>query len=382
MEKEPKALESDFDEMWINMGPQHPSTHGVLRIQLVLEGEEVLRAIPYIGYLHRGVEKLAESLAHVQNIPIMSRNDYIAPLYNEFAITLAIEKLGKIEVPPKAEYLRVIVGELTRVASHLVWLGTFGLDLGGALGGGSTLFLYTFREREKIMDFFEELTGARYHPHYFQVGGVRYGPFQGFEERVKNLIRDLREKIPEIREMTEGNRVFLQRTRNVGIIPSPLAKELGLSGPVLRACGVDYDIRRDDSYSAYPDFEFEVPLGRTGDAYDRYAVRMEEMIQALRIVEQAVEGLPEGPISSRMPVKVVRAVMLPKGEVYAHVESPRGELGYYIVSDGNPKPYRLKIRAPSFSNLSVFPHVLPGHKVADVVSILGSLDPVFGDVDR
>jgi len=382
MEKETRTIEFGFDEMKLNMGPQHPSTHGVLRLQLVLEGEEVKRAIPHIGYLHRGVEKLAETLAYVQNIPIMSRNDYIAPIYNEFALAVTIERLGNIEVPKKAEYLRVIMGEFTRIASHLVWIGTYGLDLGGALGGGSTLFLYAFREREKIMDLFEEFTGARFHPHFIQVGGVRYEPFSDFDSRVKALVKDLRDKIQEIKEMVEGNKVFLERTRNVGIIPEPLAKEVGVSGPVLRGSGVKYDVRKNDPYSAYPEFEFDIPVGDYGDAFSRYAVRMEEMFQSLRIIEQAIEGLPEGPISSRMPVKVQAAVKLPKGEVYGHVESPRGELGYYIVSDGTQKPYRLKIRAPSFSNLAVLPHILPGHKVADVVSILGSLDPVFGDVDR
>lgn len=382
MERETKTIEFGFDEMKLNMGPQHPSTHGVLRIQLVLEGEEIIRAIPHIGYLHRGVEKLAETLAYVQDIPIMSRNDYIAPIYNEFALAVTIEKLGKIEVPKKAEYLRIIMGEFTRIASHLVWIGTYGLDLGGALGGGSTLFLYAFREREKIMDLFEEFTGAHYHPHFIQVGGVRYEPFEGFEKRVKGLVKYLREKLHELKEIVEGNQVFMERTRNVGIIPQPLAKETGVSGPVLRGSGIRCDIRKDDPYSAYPEFEFDIPVGEYGDAHGRYVVRMEEMFQSLRIIEQAVEGIPEGPISSRMPVKVQAAVKLPKGEAYGHVESPRGELGYYLVSDGTFRPYRLKIRAPSFSNLAILPHILPGHKVADVVSILGSLDPVFGDVDR
>ncbi len=382
MGKETKTIDFGFDEMKLNMGPQHPSTHGVLRLQLVLEGEEVIKVIPHIGYLHRGVEKLAETLAYVQNIPIMSRNDYIAPIYNEFAIAIAIERLGGIEVPKKADYLRVLMGELTRISSHLVWIGTYGLDLGGALGGGSTLFLYAFREREKILDLFEEYTGARFHPHFIQVGGVRYEPPPNFDNRVKDLVRDLWGTLKELKEMVEGNKVFVERTKGVGIIPKPLAKEVGVCGPVLRGSGIKYDVRKDKPYSVYPEFEFEVPIGQYGDAFDRYAVRMEEMFQSLKIIEQAIDGLPEGPISSRMPVKVQAAVKLPKGESYGFVESPRGELGYYIVSDGTQKPYRMKIRAPSFSNLSVLPHILPGHKVADVVAILGSLDPVFGDVDR
>lgn len=366
----------------LNMGPQHPSTHGVLRLELHLDGETIVRAIPHIGYLHRGVEKLCEHLAYVQIPPIMERNDYLAAMANAFAYVHAVETLMKLEVPKRAQYLRVIVVELQRIASHLVWLGTWGLDLGGAFGGGTTLFLHCFRERERILDLFEMLTGSRLHYNFFQIGGVRYDVPAGWDKKVKETLDYLEGRFDEYEEFLDGNAVFLARTQGVGVLPPDLAKEIGASGPVLRGSGVAYDVRKTYPYSSYEDFEFEIPVGKNGDCYDRFKVRMAEMRQSVRIVRQALEGLPEGPIGTLMPLKVVQAVRPPKGEAYARVESPRGELGAYLVSDGTFRPYRLKWRAPSFSNLAVIPHILPGHLVADVVAILGSLDPVFGDVDR
>lgn len=377
-----ETLDLEFDEMRLNMGPQHPSTHGVLRLHLILSGEIVKKVTPYVGYLHRGVEKLAENLTYIQFIPIMDRNDYLAPMHNELAYVLALEKLAGIEVPKKAQYLRVFTSELQRISSHLVWLGTFGLDLGGALGGGSTLFLYTFRERETILDFIEELTGSRFHPHFNQIGGVRYDLPPGLDRRVMAFMDKLETRIDEYEEMFEGNAVFIERSKGVGVISKELAMSVGVSGPVIRGSGIPYDVRKHEPYCSFEEFDFEIPIGENGDVYDRFKVRINEMRQSIRIIRQALEGMPDGPIASRMPVKVAAAFKPPKGEAYAHVESARGDLGVYVVSDGSPKPYRLKIRAPSFSNLAVLPHILPGHKIADIVSILGSLDPVFGDVDR
>ncbi len=379
---EERVIEREFGELAINMGPQHPSTHGVFRLELHLRGETVVKVTPHIGYLHRGVEKLSETLEYDMLPPIYERDDYLSPTANSLAFVLAVEKLTGIEVPRRANYLRVITAELQRLASHLVWLGTFGLDLGGSLGGGSTLFLYCFRERERIMDLMEALTGTRFHTNMNQIGGVRYDVYDGFDRDVFKTLVYLEKRISEYKEMLENNPIFLERTKDVGIVPQELAKEVGASGPVLRASGVAYDIRKNKPYSAYQEFNFQVPVGTKGDAYDRYTVRLKEMKESLSIVRQSLGGLPEGPIHSRKPVKTPSLFKPPKGEAYAAVESPRGELGVFLVSDGSSKPYRVKVRSPSFSNIAIIPHILPGHLVADAVTILGSLDPVFGDVDR
>ena len=379
---EERVIEREFGELAINMGPQHPSTHGVFRLELHLRGETVVKVTPHIGYLHRGVEKLSENLEYDMLPPIYERDDYLSPTANSLAFVLAVEKLTGIEVPRRANYLRVITAELQRLASHLVWLGTFGLDLGGSLGGGSTLFLYCFRERERIMDLMEALTGTRFHTNMNQIGGVRYDVYDGFDRDVFKTLDYLEKRISEYKEMLENNPIFLERTKDVGIVPQELAKEVGASGPVLRASGVAYDIRKNKPYSAYQEFNFQVPVGAKGDAYDRYTVRLIEMKESLSIVRQSLGGLPEGPIHSRKPVKTPSLFKPPKGEAYAAVESPRGELGVFLVSDGSSKPYRVKVRSPSFSNIAIIPHILPGHLVADTVTILGSLDPVFGDVDR
>ena len=375
-------LEKEGDTLLINMGPQHPSTHGVLRIVLKLKGEVVIEAEPVIGYLHRGFEKLAENLTYIQIIPLVDRMDYIAPVTNELVFCLAVEKLLKVEVPRRAAYLRVLTAELQRVASHLVWLGTYGLDLGGALGGGSTLFLYCFREREIILDLFEELTGARMMYNFNQIGGVRYQPPDGFETRVKQMIKKLEQAIVEYQQMLEDNYVFQVRTKNIGVLTPKLGKAIGAEGPVLRGSGLKYDLRKEEPYSSYEEFQFNIPTGDKGDCFDRSSVRIREMKESLKIVKQAIEGLPEGYISARPAVRVAQAVKPPEGEVYTRIESPRGELGVYLVSDGSAKPYRLKWRAPSFSNLALLPHLVVGHKLADIMAILGSLDPVFGEVDR
>jgi NADH-quinone oxidoreductase subunit D len=375
-------VEKEFGELALNMGPQHPSTHGVLRMVLHLRGETVARAEPVIGYLHRGVEKLSENLGYDQLAPIFERDDYLAPTANSLAYVLTVEALAEIEVPPRAKYLRTLMAEMQRLTSHLVWLGTFGLDLGGALGGGTTLFMYCFREREKFLDFFEAWTGTRFHTNLNLIGGARYDLSDELRRRAEQLVDDLERTLPELRSMTGETPIFQERTRGVGIIPRDLALSVGVTGPVLRASGVPLDLRKVTPYDAYEDVAFEVPVRTTGDAYARYEVRMDEMIQSIRIIRQLLENLPAGPIFSRKPLKNPRALRVKEGEAYRAVESPRGELGFYIVSDGSWKPLRLKINAPSFANLQVVPHIVPGHLVADVVAILGSLDPVLGDVDR
>ncbi len=383
MSAEPVTIvEREFGELALNMGPQHPSTHGVLRLVLHLSGETVVRAVPVIGYLHRGVEKLSEHLAYDQLAPVYERDDYLAPTANSNAYVLAVEKLGSIDVPKRAQWLRAFVSEWQRVSSHLVWLGTLGLDLGGALGGGTSLYMYCFRERETILDFLETLTGTRFHTNFNLVGGVRYDLTAEMAQRSDALAARIEAALAELWAMSGGNAIFQERTRGVGVISKDLAQGVGVTGPTLRGSGIAQDIRKTAPYDAYGELDFPTVTRSAGDAEARFQVRMEEIGVSLRLVRQIAGGLPAGPIFSRKPIKNPKATKLPKGEVYAAVESPRGELGFHIVSDGSPKPYRLKINAPSFKNLQVVPHLLPGGLVADVVAILGSLDPVLGDVDR
>src|SRR4030066_2130311 len=379
---EERVIEREFGELAINMGPQHPSTHGVFRLELHLRGETVVKVTPHIGYLHRGVEKLSETLEYDLLPPIYERDDYLSPTANSLAFVLAVEKLAGIEVPRRANYLRVITAELQRLASHLVWLGTFGLDLGGALGGGSTLFLYCFREREIILDLFEEFSGARMMYNFNQIGGLRYQPPLDFFSKLKATLPKLKQAFAEYEEMLQENYVFKVRTKNIGVLEVSLAQRMGASGPVLRGSGLAYDIRKAYPYSGYENFEFEIPIGENGDCFDRAKVRILEMKQSLRIIQQALKGMPEGEVAIRPPERVPTAVKVPAGETYMHIEAPRGDLGVFLFSDGTQKPYRLKWRAPSFSNLAVLPFISNGHKVADVMAILGSLDPVFGEVDR
>jgi NADH-quinone oxidoreductase subunit D len=379
---EVEVVEREFGELALNMGPQHPSMHGVLRLTLHLRGETVVKAVPGIGYLHRGVEKLSESLAYDQLAPVFERDDYLGPTANSLGFVIAVERLGRIEVPRRAAWLRTLVAELQRVASHLVWLGTLGLDLGGALGGGTTLYMYCFREREKILDFMEELTGARFHTNYNLIGGARYDLSAELVDRARGLAAELEGVLGELHSMTTSSGVFRRRTEGVGVIPRDLALGVGVTGPVLRGSGVRFDIRLATPYDAYDELEFDVPVREAGDAFARFEIRMEEIAQSLRIVRQILDGLPAGPIFSRKPLKNPKALRLAEGEIYAAVESPRGELGYYLVADGSAKPYRLKINAPSFCNLQVIPHIAPGLLLADVIATLGSLDPVLGDVDR
>ncbi|MBM3750653.1 MAG: NADH-quinone oxidoreductase subunit D [Acidimicrobiia bacterium] len=370
------------ERLTMNMGPQHPSAHGVFRAILTLEGETVVGVDAVIGYLHRCHEKLAETLAYVQYPSIASKTDYVAAMTSELAYVMAAERIAKIEVPKRAEHLRVLVAELQRVASHCLWLGTWCMDMGGALGGGATIFLYCIRERELVLDLFEKLTGARLLYGFHQVGGVRYDMPEGFAADCRQTIDLIEARLLEYEAMLEDNTFFLMRTKGVGVISRQLAEEVGISGPLLRASGVDFDLRRDAPYSSYQDFQFKVPVETDGDCLARYRVRMVEFRESIRIVRQILDGLPEGPISSRPGVKAVAQVRVPKGETYTRVEGPRGEVGCYLIADGGPKPYRMKWRGASFSNLAVLPFIIPGHSVADVVAIMGSVDPVFGEVDR
>jgi len=380
-----KVIEMGYggaERLTMNMGPQHPSAHGVFRAILTLQGETVVGMDAVIGYLHRCHEKLGETLTYTQYPTIASKTDYVAAMSSELAYVRAAELLGKIEVPKRAQYLRVLVGELQRIASHCVWLGTWCMDMGGALGGGATVFLYCIREREMVLDLFEALVGARLLYGFHQVGGTRYDLPAGWVQTCRETVDFIDRRITEWEEMLEDNDFFLARARGVGVISRELAQEIGISGPLIRASGVNYDIRRAEPYSSYEDFDFKVPVETAGDCYARYRVRMVEFRESSKIVRQVLDGLPEGPISSRPGVKSVGQVRIPKGEAYARVEGPRGEVGCYLVADGSAKPYRMKWRGASFSNLAVLPHIIPGHKVADVVAIMGSVDPVFGEVDR
>ena len=370
------------ERLVMNMGPQHPSAHGVFRMILTLEGETIAALDSVIGYLHRCHEKLGETLTYAQYPSIASKTDYVAAMTSELTYVMAAERIGKIEVPKRAQYLRVLVAELQRIASHCLWLGTWCLDMGGALGGGATVFLYCFRERELILDLFEALTGARLLYGFHQVGGTRYDLPEGWAQRCRDTVALIDRRLDEYEDMLESNTPFLIRSQGVGVVSRELAQEVGIAGPLLRGSGVDFDIRRDDPYSSYGDFDFKIPVETAGDCYARYRVRMQEFRESIRIVRQVLDGLPEGPISSKPALKSVGQVRIPKGEAYARVEGPRGEVGCYLIADGGPKPYRMKWRGASFSNLAILPHIVPGHKVADVVAIMGSVDPVFGEVDR
>jgi len=355
------------------MGPQHPSTHGVLRLFLKLDGEYILQADPVIGYGHRGHEKMAESHFYEQFLPNTSRMDYLSGLLYNHGYVAAVEKMARIEVPPRAEYIRVACAELNRICSHLLWFGTYLLDLGGI-----TPFLYAFDDREHIMDVLDRITGSRLTYNYCRFGGVAKDVDAEFARATRAFIERLRSRFDDYHTLVTKNVIFINRTRGVGVIDRDAALRFGCTGPVLRAAGVPYDIRRAEPYSVYPTLDFDIPTGTTGDVMDRYLVRLREMEQSMRIIEQALDGLPEGPFKGRAPHKV----RPPKGDYYFAVESARGALGYYIVSDGTSYPYRLKVRVPSFGNLQVLTEALPGTLVADTVAILGSVDIVVPEVDR
>ncbi len=361
------------DEVILNMGPQHPSTHGVLRVKLKLDGEKVISSECIIGYLHRGVEKIGENRTYAQFAPYVDRTDYVAAVSNGLGYCEAVEKLLGAEAPPRARWVRTILTELQRIASHLLWLGTHALDI-----GAMTPVFYCFREREEILKIFEKYCGARLTTHAFRIGGLLYETYDGFEEDVKKFCHDFLSRVDEYEELLTENRIWIQRTRGVGILTADDAIAMGASGPVLRGSGVKWDIRRAFPYAAYDQFEFDIPVGENGDTYDRYLVRMQEMRQSHRIVLQAIDSIPSGPIAARIG-KVLKP---PPGEVYHSIEAPKGELGYYIVSDGSTQPYRLRIRPPSFVNLQVLDQMIRGLLIADVVAVIGTLDIVLGEVDR
>ena len=366
------------EEMVLNMGPQHPSTHGVLRLELVLDGELIENVIPHIGYLHRCFEKHCEAMTYPQVIPYTDRMDYLASMYNEFGYVVAMERLMNIEVPERVQYIRVIMGEFQRIASHLVALGTYGADI-----GAFTPFLFCFRDREKILNLFEITCGARLLYNYMWIGGVSHDLHPDFIRLAREFIKEFKPNLNELNDLLTFNQIFIDRTANVGILPAETAINYGITGPNLRASGVKWDLRRDDPYSIYDKFDFEIPIGKgekgtTGDCWDRYYMRVREMEESLKIIEQALDQIPEGDVSSAIP----KRVKPPVGQIYARVENPRGELGYFIISDGSLNPYRIKVRAPSFVNLEVLGELCKGHLVADVVAILGSIDIVLGEIDR
>ncbi len=356
----------------LNMGPQHPSTHGVLQVQLELDGERILKATPYLGYLHRGIEKLLESRTYVQGVPYTDRLDYVSGMTNNWAYCHAVEELAGIEVPRRAEYIRVIVGELNRIASHMVFIGSLANDLGASTG-----MLYTFRDRERILDLFNLVCGARMTFHYIRIGGVAADVQPEFVKGAYDFLDALPKMTEEYANLLTGNEIFCRRLHGTSVLTAEQAERFGMSGPNIRATGLAYDIRKVDGYSIYPELDFDVPVGKTGDNWDRYEVRFKEISESAKIIRQALDGLPEGDYMAKIP-KVVKP---PKGEIYSRIEGTRGELGFYIVSDGTPKPYRIHIRRPSFVNLQGLDAMCRGMLIGDSVVAFSAIDPIMGAVD-
>jgi NADH-quinone oxidoreductase subunit D len=393
------VFDADQDRtMILNMGPQHPSTHGVLRLMLEIDGETVVRIMPDIGYLHTGIEKTCEAKFYQQVVPLTDRIDYLCPLTNNLCYCLAVEKLLGLEIPPKAQWLRVLLNELTRINSHLVWLGTHALDI-----GAMTVFLYCFREREDVLRLFEAVSGQRMMTSYFRIGGLALEPPLDFLDRVRDFARRFPAKVDEYENLLTANPIWEMRTKGVARLTAEDALALGASGPTLRASGVDFDLRRDLPYSSYDKFNFEVPVAQEGDVFARYLCRVRELRESSKIVDQALAGMPEGPIKAEAPKVVLpdrekmktqmealiyhfkiitEGFSVPAGEVYQAVESPRGEMGYYVVSDGTAKPYRVHMRAACLANLQTLPAMCEGRLIADVVAAIGSIDIVLGEIDR
>uniref|UniRef100_A0A7C4EM90 NADH-quinone oxidoreductase subunit D n=1 Tax=Thermodesulfovibrio aggregans TaxID=86166 RepID=A0A7C4EM90_9BACT len=399
-----RAVERDIvhtKELIVNMGPQHPATHGVLRLVLEVEGERIVKCTPYVGYLHRGIEKLSENLPYVSVLPLTDRMDYLASMVNNIGYCVAIEKLLGIQVPERAKFIRTMMAEMSRICSHLVWIATHALDI-----GAMTVFLYAFRDREVFLDLFEMVTGARLTVSYPRIGGVRCDVNNEFLDKLYNFLDKFPKHVEEYEVLIDRNRVWLRRTRNVGVITAEEAINMGLTGPTLRGSGVYYDVRKFFPYDAYDRVDFEVPLGKNGDVYDRYRCRMLEFRQSARIIKQCIEKLPEGPILAEEALKIrmpTAAVKIDKKdievalyiedksieefvqkypEVYASVEAPKGELGFYVVCDGTAKPYRLRLRAPSFVHAGALPKLCEGGLVADVIANIGTIDLVLGECDR
>ena len=378
-----KKIETEYnslhsDHMRLNVGPQHPSTHGVLRLEVVLDGEIVIEVIPHIGYLHRCFEKHAEQMTYPQVIPYIDRMDYVCSMNNEWPYVMGMEKLLGINVPERVEYIRVIMAELNRIANHQVAIGTYGLD-----AGAFTPFLYYFRDREYILSILEKASGGRLLYNYFWIGGLARDVHPTFKEECLEVIKKVRETNVEVINLLINNKIFIERTANVGILPADVAVNFGCSGPVLRGSGVSFDLRKVDNYSIYNKFDFDVVTGKgeagtVGDCWDRNIVRVREIEESCKIIEQAIEQMPEGDVSSMVP----KRVKPPIGEIYSRAEGPKGEIAFYIVSDGGLKPYRIKARGTSFCNLSVIPEISKGYMFADLILILGSIDIVLGEVDR
>ena len=384
--------------MILNMGPQHPSTHGVLRLVLEIDGETVLSCAPDIGYLHTGIEKTCEAKFYQQVVPLTDRVDYLSPMSNNLCYCLAVEKLIGMEIPERAQFLRVMLNELTRLNSHLVWLGTHAMDVGAL-----TMFLYCFREREEVLRIFENVSGQRMMTSYFRVGGLSLEPPLDFYDQVRAFLKIMPERIDQYQNLLSGNPIWVNRTKGVGHLSAADAIALGVTGPPLRASGVDWDLRRDMPYSGYEKFDFKVPVSQDGDVWARYVVRIEEMRESVKICQQALDGLPEGRIKADAPKVVLpdreqmktqmesliyhfkivtEGFNVPAGEVYQAIESPRGEMGYYVVSDGTSKPYRVHMRNPSFATLQALETMCKGRLLADVVAVIGSIDIVLGEIDR
>ncbi len=362
------------EELLVNMGPQHPSTHGVLRLVLTIDGETIVDCDPVIGYLHSSLEKIAERKTYRQYTTYTDRYDYLNSIGNNLVYVQAVERLMGIEVPPRCQYIRVIMAELNRLASHLLYFGTLGLDV-----GATTVFLHCFREREAIIDLMEHTTGQRLLYNYLRIGGLRNDLPPDFEDGLRHFLSYFPQRIEEYNDLLTRNRIFRARMEGVGVISAEKALEYGCSGPVIRGCGLPYDMRKIEGYAAYPEIEFDVPTQPYGDAMSRHLVRVEEMRQSVNILRQALDKLPKGPVRVEKMPRVIRP---PEGEVFERVESPRGELGCYIKSDGSDKPERLHWRGPSFYNLQAFREMVRGHLVADVVAILASVDIVLADIDR
>jgi len=393
------VLDAATDQTLIlNMGPQHPSTHGVLRLLLEVDGETIVRIMPDIGFLHTGIEKTCEAKFYQQVVPLTDRIDYLAPMTNNLAYCLAVEKLLGLEIPPRAQWLRVMLNELTRINSHLVWLGTHAMDI-----GAMTVFLYCFREREEILRLFEMVSGQRMMTSYFRIGGIAIEPPLDFFDRVKRFITPFPERIDQYENLLTSNPIWVMRTKGVAFLSAEDALALAATGPTLRASGIDVDLRRDNPYTGYENFKFNVPVSKDGDVYARYLVRVAELRESQKIVTQTLDGIPEGPVKADAPhvvlpdrekmktqmealiyhFKIVtEGFTVPEGEVYMPIESPRGEMGYYVVSDGTAKPYRVHMRSPSFANLQSLRKMCEGRMIADVVAAIGSIDIVLGDCDR
>jgi len=382
----------------VNMGPQHPATHGVLRVILEVEGETIVKATPVVGYLHTGIEKTMESKLYYKAIPCTDRMDYLSPMMNNLGFCLAVEKLMGIEVPEKVKWARVCLAELTRIKSHLVWLGTHAMDLGAV-----SMSLYTFREREMIVDIYEACGGQRMMSTYIRIGGLSHELPPNFDKLVRTVLKDLPDRLNDYETLLTNNRIFIGRTKNVAVISAEDAINWSLSGPMLRGSGVKQDLRKDNPYCGYENFDFDIAVGKTGDSYDRYLLRLEEIRQSLRIIEQAIDGMPEGPYRAHVPgvvlppkedvlhkmeslifhFKIITdGFESPEGSVYQAVEASKGELGFYIASNGSNRPQRIRVRPPSFINLAALPQLIEGSMVADAVCAIGTLDIVLGEVDR